>query len=78
MNILVINSGSSSIKYQLFKMPSTKPVCTGLLERIGQSEASITHKVHLAEGETEVNLTMYIPDHEVGMVENCLQSPNLA
>lgn len=50
-------------------MPSTKPVCTGLLERIGQSEASITHKVHLAEGETEVNLTMYIPDHEVGMVE---------
>jgi acetate kinase len=69
MNILVINSGSSSIKYQLFKMPSTKPVCTGLLERIGQNEASITHKVHLAEGETEVNLTMYIPDHEVGMVE---------
>jgi acetate kinase len=69
MNILVINSGSSSIKYQLFKMPSTKPVCTGLLERIGQNEATITHKVHLAEGETEVSLCMYIADHEIGMIE---------
>lgn len=69
MNILIINSGSSSIKYQLFKMPSTKPVCTGLLERIGQNEATITHKVNLAEGETEVSLSMYIADHEVGMIE---------
>lgn len=35
MNILVINSGSSSLKYQLFKMPSNKPLCSGLVERIG-------------------------------------------
>ncbi|MCD0488664.1 acetate kinase [Pedobacter sp. MC2016-14] len=35
MNILVINSGSSSLKYQLFKMPSKNPVSSGLVERIG-------------------------------------------
>lgn len=34
-NIFVVNSGSSSIKYQLFKMPAENPVCSGLVERIG-------------------------------------------
>ncbi|RZM27731.1 MAG: acetate/propionate family kinase, partial [Pedobacter sp.] len=35
MKILVINSGSSSLKYQLFQMPSDQPVAAGLVERIG-------------------------------------------
>ena len=35
MKILVINSGSSSIKYQLFQMPEEKVLCAGLVERIG-------------------------------------------
>lgn len=35
MKILVINSGSSSLKYQFFKMPATDPLITGLVERIG-------------------------------------------
>jgi acetate kinase len=34
-HILVINSGSSSIKYQLFDMPHSQPLAAGLLERIG-------------------------------------------
>lgn len=42
MNILVINSGSSSLKYQLFKMPAKEPVCSGLVERIGEAGSSVT------------------------------------
>ena len=41
MNILVINSGSSSLKYQLFKMPAKAPVCSGLVERIGEAGSAV-------------------------------------
>lgn len=53
MNILVINSGSSSIKYQLFKMPSKEPVCSGLVERIGIEGSYIKHVV-FSEGAKRV------------------------
>lgn len=41
MRILVINSGSSSIKYQFFKMPQKKVLTKGLIERIGQRGSGI-------------------------------------
>lgn len=41
MKILVLNSGSSSIKYQLFDMPSEKVLAQGLLERIGEADQAI-------------------------------------
>ena len=41
MNILVINSGSSSIKYQLFQMPEKKVICKGMVERIGIENGKI-------------------------------------
>ena len=41
MNILVINSGSSSIKYQLVQMPEEKIICSGMVERIGLDNAQI-------------------------------------
>lgn len=44
MKILVINSGSSSIKFQLFEMPQEKIICTGLVERIGLDNAEIHYK----------------------------------
>jgi len=69
MNILVINSGSSSIKYQLFKMPSTKPVCFGLIERIGLPNSGIVHKVYADGQEKVVSLSVDIADHEAGMNE---------
>ena len=53
MNIFIINTGSSSIKYQLFKMPDENPVCSGLVERIGLDDAIITHKIFVA-GEVTV------------------------
>lgn len=69
MNIFVINSGSSSIKYQLFKMPLETPVCSGLVERIGLEDASITHKTFLIGQEKTVKKNLPLPDHEAGLYE---------
>jgi acetate kinase len=44
MNILVINAGSSSIKFQLIQMPLETLICSGLMERIGSDEAVFTFK----------------------------------
>jgi acetate kinase len=41
MNLLVINSGSSSLKYQLFDMPTKIPLSSGLVERIGEPGSAI-------------------------------------
>ena len=38
MEVLVINCGSSSIKYELFQMKARRSLATGLLERIGESD----------------------------------------
>ncbi len=73
MNIFVINSGSSSIKYQLFRWPAEQPVCSGLVERVGSAEAVITHKVYDAlapeAAPTEHHQTLPLPDHEAGLHE---------
>lgn len=70
MNIFVVNSGSSSIKYQLFKMPTNTPVCSGLVERIGLSNPTITHKVYIDGEEKVIKLTPEeLPDHEAGLKE---------
>lgn len=39
MNILVINTGSSSIKFQLIEMPEELVICSGMVERIGNRDA---------------------------------------
>jgi len=67
MNIFVINSGSSSIKYQLFQMPSSKPLCAGLVERIGMDNAKITHKTFINGKERTLTYTREIQDHEIGL-----------
>jgi acetate kinase len=69
MNIFVINSGSSSIKYQLFKMPQENPVCSGLVERIGLEDALITHKTFINGEEKVVKETLQLADHEAGLHE---------
>jgi len=45
MKILVINTGSSSIKYQLFDMDSQAVLASGLAEKIGEEESLLTHKI---------------------------------
>jgi len=46
MKILVINSGSSSIKFQLIQMPSEELICNGNLERIGQEDTVLNYKTN--------------------------------
>jgi acetate kinase len=72
MNIFVVNSGSSSIKYQLFKMPLEKPVCSGLVERIGLENSTITHKVFPEGREKIIKKTIDLPGHEEGLKEVAL------
>jgi acetate kinase len=69
MNIFVINSGSSSIKYQLFKMPDENPLCSGLIERIGLENSLIRHKTYPQQQESVVERTLDLPDHEAGLQE---------
>ena len=61
MKILVINCGSSSIKYQLFE--EEKVVARGVLERIGQEVSLLKHE---ASG-TTVEIEEAVPDHRQGM-----------
>jgi len=67
MNILVINSGSSSLKYQLFKMPVEKPLCVGLIERIGEPNAFIRHKDLRGDQPKIMERNILISDHEEGL-----------
>ncbi len=46
MKILVLNCGSSSLKYQLIDMENEQVIAKGNYERIGEKEAFITHKVN--------------------------------
>jgi acetate kinase len=69
MKTLVINTGSSSIKYQLLSMPEGSVLCSGLLERIGEKKGRIIHKTVEGENEKEYIFDEFIPDHEFGMKE---------
>ncbi len=44
MNVLVINCGSSSLKYQILDMENETLLCKGLVERIGMDGSVITHE----------------------------------
>ena len=69
MNIFVINSGSSSIKYQLFNMPDPNPICSGLVERIGLEDSIITHKIFTGAEPQVIRETIQLKDHEQGLNE---------
>ena len=46
MKVLVLNCGSSSLKYQLIDMDKKTVLAKGNYERIGETEAFLTHKVN--------------------------------
>jgi acetate kinase len=79
MHIFVVNSGSSSVKYQLFRLPTEQPVCSGLVERIGLENSVITHKVFSGGEEQVTQRTFDLPDHEAGLREavNLLTDPEI-
>jgi acetate kinase len=45
MKVLVINAGSSSVKYYLYNMPDAKVLAHGAIEKIGDNDAELTHSV---------------------------------
>ncbi|MFC7682067.1 acetate/propionate family kinase [Paenibacillus sp. GCM10028914] len=55
MNILVINAGSSSLKYQLYNMTDESVLAKGLVERIGMDSSILTHKPTGKQEVTEVS-----------------------
>lgn len=63
MNILIINSGSSSIKYQLIDMPFEKVKASGLIERIGAENAKISYK----KDDFKTSSVLSIANHEEGL-----------
>lgn len=69
MNIFVINSGSSSIKYQLIDMPAKTIICSGLVESIGLANAKITHKIYPGGKEQILTENHNAPDHAAGLQE---------
>ncbi|WOD44479.1 acetate/propionate family kinase [Hwangdonia lutea] len=63
MQVLVLNSGSSSLKFQLFQMPEEIILCSGLIERIGFTDAKFKFKT---ENDT-IEIVENIPNHKVGL-----------
>lgn len=64
MNILVINCGSSSLKYQLIHDESEKVLAKGLCDRIGIEGGCLTHQ---PEGKDKIEIKQEIPNHTVAV-----------
>ncbi|SFG07513.1 acetate kinase [Oribacterium sp. WCC10] len=64
MKILVLNCGSSSLKYQLIDMQDESVLAKGLCERIGIEGSKLTHK---APGKDDFELETAMPDHGVAV-----------
>ena len=68
MNILVINTGSSSIKYQLFEMDTETTVVTGMAEKIGEKTARLTHEILEKNGNGKKKVEEFrIKNHAQGL-----------
>jgi acetate kinase len=76
MKVLVINCGSSSLKYRLYQIEPELILASGLAERVGEF-SSILH--YVPQGGEKVSQSIFIPDHEFAFrqVMNLLTHPNL-
>jgi acetate kinase len=63
MQVLVLNSGSSSLKFQLFSMPEKTILCSGLIERIGLEDG----KFKFNTNNDSIEVVTSIPNHKVGL-----------
>lgn len=64
MKAIVVNCGSSSIKYQIFDVNGLSVLAHGLLERIGESKSHLNHQWQNAAGKSgTVDDTRRVPDH---------------
>ncbi len=68
MHVLVINSGSSSIKYQLLDTDNESVLISGLIERIGDAQGDLINKAFPGtDNEVVTEIEQPIPDHTTGM-----------
>ncbi|MBN7811450.1 acetate kinase [Algoriphagus sp. H41] len=67
MNVFVINSGSSSIKYQLISMPAARVICSGMVDRIGLEESKVEYRAFLPEGLKSREENLPVPGHAEGL-----------
>ena len=63
MIVLVVNCGSSSLKYQLVNMDNEEVMAKGLVEKIGLTDSQLTHKWNGQKKEIKQS----IPDHQVAV-----------
>jgi acetate kinase len=63
MKIVIINSGSSSIKFQLIEMPARAVICTGMIDRIGLDASNISYKTNA----DSIEESMSIANHKIGL-----------
>lgn len=77
MKILVINTGSSSIKYVLFEMEGRIVLTKGSIERIGEGSSSISYSLYKSGEESKVKEEIAIADHAAGLqkIVNILTDP---
>ena len=66
MKILVINCGSSSLKYQLIDMENEQVIAKGLCERIGINDSVLNH---IPAGKGKIVIKVDLPNHEVAIRE---------
>ncbi len=64
MNVLVINAGSSSVKYKLFDMKNENTLAEGMVDRIGLEGSTLSHK---PLNKQEIKLESNIPDYETAL-----------
>ena len=75
MKVLVINCGSSSLKYQLFDMDDESVLAKGLVDRIGMQGASLKHRPAKG-GDVEIKEEIKDHDHAISMVLAALTDPS--
>jgi acetate kinase len=63
MKIVILNSGSSSIKYQLIEMPSQTVICIGMIDRIGLDNSNLSYSTQ----KNQVEETLAVPNHTIGL-----------
>jgi acetate kinase len=64
MNLLVLNSGSSSVKYKLFDMQEARVLAHGILEQIGDRESRLTHRWRTSDGHQDERIDQQaVADH---------------
>nr|WP_315152164.1 acetate kinase [uncultured Flavobacterium sp.] len=63
MKIVIINSGSSSIKYQLIEMPAGEVICSGMIDRIGLETSNFSYVTNA----NKIEEVLPISNHKIGL-----------